>query len=496
MIGSTGSSCLSSANPRQNQWVEWTLTVRTLAIADPGRADFGRNRRGGVQFESENGPPQASTGCKLGEGSSLVWMMMHKFLLQFLVVFLVCGACGGQQAGSKGAESPPPGMESPVEPEMPADGSAVPQAASAAAEMSVADAQPVAQAQAAAPSARGGATAAKPTSAAQRGGAPLQGRSMLDIQGTLVVEVADVEEAVAEMRKLARKYSAQVTHDQTQRGGGRVTARLTLRVPSAKIEELLPEIEAVGQILSRQITASDVTKQYLDTSLRLRNLEVTLARYEELLRRANTVQEMLTIEQHITRVRGEIEQLKGQMRYMQDRVARATLDIALQQPEDEEPELIVRPEAKFFPGVRLGYANDFWRKAAPNDERLTSTSMWNFGLSLSFAPEASIDLDVLRATDRDSGGIDGAVLTLGGKIYSEFLGAGRRKFVEPYLNWRLGYARLRGFHEAAVGAGLGLDVFKNEFVTLSADARCLVLFASDIGAHALVQPVLGFNAGF
>ena len=64
------------------------------------------------------------------------------------------------------------------------------------------------------------------------------------------------------------------------------------------------------------MTATDVGKRFYDSQIALSNLEVTLARYQKILERAATVQEVLVIEEHLARVRGEIERVKGELRFL------------------------------------------------------------------------------------------------------------------------------------------------------------------------------------
>ena len=84
----------------------------------------------------------------------------------------------------------------------------------------------------------------------------------------------------------------------------------------------------MGKVLSRQIEALDVGERYRDLGLRLKTLEAMRQRLEELLARAGNVKEALEVEQQLERVLGEIEQLKGQLRSLDDRIAYSTLTLS------------------------------------------------------------------------------------------------------------------------------------------------------------------------
>ena len=92
---------------------------------------------------------------------------------------------------------------------------------------------------------------------------------------------------------------------------------------------MLDELDQVGNVLSQSVEAKDIGKEYFDAQLRLSSLELTLHRYEEILTHATKVEEILRIEQELGRLRAEIEQVKGNLRWLSDRAARATLHLAL-----------------------------------------------------------------------------------------------------------------------------------------------------------------------
>jgi hypothetical protein len=318
----------------------------------------------------------------------------------------------------------------------------------------------------------------------------------LDIEGHLGIEVKDVATALDKVRKLAHAHGGQVMREETAQEPQQVTAQLTLRVPAAKSDALLAALAQLGDVKNRQIESTDITREFMDVNLRLRNLEMALARYEELLAQAKSVTDLLQLEEQITRLRGEIESLKGNLRYLKDRAARATFHVRLTHPLESPPDSVFRPEARFYPGLRVGYAVDFWRNASPRSEQLTTTSLLTAGLSIESDPAFRLDIDVFRDPSRSGGGIDGALAAFGGKAYSQFLGNGQQRWLEPYLDWRLGYARLSGYNEGVAGAGIGLDIYKTERFFVTADARLHALFFSKIGAHALFQPTVSAATAF
>ena len=316
---------------------------------------------------------------------------------------------------------------------------------------------------------------------------------MLDIEANLVLEVDSVGVATAQLRAAAKRLDAVIVEDSLTEQPGSTTARMTIRVPTHEAESFFDAASAVGRLRSRQVSAGEIGKEYFDAELRLENLQTTMRRYEEILKQAKNVDEILRIEGELGRLRAEIEQTKGNLRWLADRAARATIHINLVMRGREiaapTPEPI--PEAKFYPGLRLTELTDLRGEQG-------NTSYLGAGLSARFSRGFAIQVDGLRqsGTGSPTKGLDVLLLTIGGEMYSDFLGGGKRKYLNPYLGWTVGYARFTGHNEALLGVTLGLELWKSKAVVIGAEARALgLLFGSD-GSHAAVQPVLGVNVAF
>ena len=113
-----------------------------------------------------------------------------------------------------------------------------------------------------------------------------------------------------------------------QEAGGYLSTRqdtaVTIRVPRDSFDAVIARIEALGNVLHRDIRARDVTDQYVDLEARLKNAYGMRARLQELLAKAN-VKEALEIEQQLGRVMEEIERMEGQLKLMRDEIAFSTI---------------------------------------------------------------------------------------------------------------------------------------------------------------------------
>jgi hypothetical protein len=314
-------------------------------------------------------------------------------------------------------------------------------------------------------------------------------KKMVDIEARLSIEVTEIPKSVAAVRKLTSELGGQLVSENVSGGQGPQRAELALRIPAGKADGFFTAIDTLGVVQSRQVTAKDIGKQYYDATLRLSNLEVTLKRFEAILTQAKSVEEMLRIEAEIGRLRGQIEQVKGELRWMGDRAARATIFVSLFTKADAPPVVILRPKATIFPGLRFGYLRDLRGDAG-------SQGFLGASLVVGFTQAFGVEVGGYRTTEFDTSGVDAVIVTLAGRFYSEFLGNGEREFLNPYLHGRAGYARFLARNEAIVGAGLGLEILKKDWLTIDLEGRGSVLFGSKAGGHVGLEPNLGVSVAF
>ena len=110
---------------------------------------------------------------------------------------------------------------------------------------------------------------------------------------------------------------------------------MVLRVPAEELSSVLKEIKAsVDIVLTESQNAEDVTAQFVDLEARLHNLQALETELVALLAEVRKQPEadpakLLAVFNEVSRVRGEIEQLQGQLNYLNDVVAMATLSVYL-----------------------------------------------------------------------------------------------------------------------------------------------------------------------
>jgi hypothetical protein len=323
-------------------------------------------------------------------------------------------------------------------------------------------------------------------------------KEMIDIEARFAVECSNVADATTRFRALARAHDGSLTLDEANAGQDNNEATFEVRIPVAKLEIFLDGLGKIGAIRAREVKAKDVGKEFHDADLLLHGLEAAMKRYEELLKDAKGVPEVLPIEHELDRLRGEIDRVKGDLEWMKDRTARATVRVRLY-PSASAADAVFAPEATLYPALRAVSIFDLRGESERYGYAGAGLSLqFKHAFGIAFSRALSIDVDLVRTalTDRPPDSNYAYLGLLGTDFYSDLLGGGRRSFLNPYLGWRTGYAQSAGRGDFALGGILGIDLVKTDAVMLDLHVRALALFGNDLGAHLQVGPILGANAAF
>lgn len=154
------------------------------------------------------------------------------------------------------------------------------------------------------------------------------------LPGTAVTNAQKAHVALCDRLGPAR---CQVLALESQAGDAQTTsASLKLRVDSSVARQFGVELEkaigsAGGHATTRSMTAEDVSKDMIDTTARINQRELLVARLTEILRtRKGSVGDLVEAERSVTAAQEELDQAKAWLNELQGRVAMSTIDIDYQ----------------------------------------------------------------------------------------------------------------------------------------------------------------------
>ncbi len=127
--------------------------------------------------------------------------------------------------------------------------------------------------------------------------------------------------------------------DMTARHGGFIesistsdsymAARIVARVPVAKFNDALDDVDRLGTVERKTVSASDVTMQFNDVTLRIDTAKRVRERLYELLRRVEKSAEKVEILREIARLTTEIDNMTAEMNHLRSRATFSTLSMEL-----------------------------------------------------------------------------------------------------------------------------------------------------------------------
>ncbi|MER7013257.1 DUF4349 domain-containing protein [Saccharopolyspora sp. NPDC000359] len=142
----------------------------------------------------------------------------------------------------------------------------------------------------------------------------------------LDVEVDDVAAATAKVRRRAEAAGGHLEREDSYR----TSTTLAVRIPAPELDRALADLAALGRVTSRSQQAEDVTDQLVDTRSRIDSQRASVQRLRELMNRAETVDEVVSIESELTSRESELESLQRREAAMSNQVRLATLTITLE----------------------------------------------------------------------------------------------------------------------------------------------------------------------
>ncbi len=150
-------------------------------------------------------------------------------------------------------------------------------------------------------------------------------------QGSMSMASEALPETRAMVDSLCRKYKGWVAGESQTDEPQRLTMNLDLRIPAAHFQAFTKELEQGkrGKVVHKSVSSEDITAQYVDNESRLASERAYLERYRAMLQKANTVKEMLEIEERIRMLTEEMESRIGQRKVWDRQVSYSSLSLEI-----------------------------------------------------------------------------------------------------------------------------------------------------------------------
>ncbi len=169
--------------------------------------------------------------------------------------------------------------------------------------------------------------------------APAETTRKLVRNAQVELEVLAFDEAVQKITAFAAETRGYVaTSSSAKLSNGKLRGTVVVKVLPDTLDTFLANLRGLGELKNQTLGTDDVTKQYFDTDSRLTNARVMEQRLIEILKtKTAKVSDLLEVEKELGRVRATIEQMQGELKYLDAQVAFATVTVTLTEKDMDTP---------------------------------------------------------------------------------------------------------------------------------------------------------------
>ena len=146
----------------------------------------------------------------------------------------------------------------------------------------------------------------------------------------LTIVVKNTDEQLAAISKLAAQYGGFVVQSGTSKVSNETQGQITVRVDAKNFDTAISDIRKLAvDVRSENVRGEDVTAEFVDLEAQLKNLEAAEAQLQKIMENAVLTEDVLNVYQRLTEIRGQIDQIKGRMKYLSQSAALSTINVSL-----------------------------------------------------------------------------------------------------------------------------------------------------------------------
>ena len=148
-------------------------------------------------------------------------------------------------------------------------------------------------------------------------------------------ETEDLDTTVASVENKVKELGGYIESSNIYNGSGNYrssrSASLTARIPANRLDAFVESVEGSNNIVSKSVNVDDVTLTYVDIESRKKSLKTEEKRLLEILEKAETVEDIIAIEDKLANVRYELESIESQLRSYDNLVDYSTVYLDIQE---------------------------------------------------------------------------------------------------------------------------------------------------------------------
>ena len=189
----------------------------------------------------------------------------------------------------------------------------------------------------------------------------------------LSLQTLEYAESAAAIRDAVKKYEG-IIESETETNDGyrwgdlywyeddaegernRLDLYLTARIPTESYDAFVEEVSGIGKLLSKTQSTDNISRAYYDTETHIKALEIEEERLLEMMNKAETIEEMILVEERLTEVQNTLNCERGWLADMDSDIAYSTVTIELREVREYTPGA-TDPDPSFGERIRDSFQN-------------------------------------------------------------------------------------------------------------------------------------------
>jgi hypothetical protein len=148
------------------------------------------------------------------------------------------------------------------------------------------------------------------------------------------LETPDMSDTYAKLTAKLNELGGSVFSEHTQNNNFSAYTDAVFTLPPENLDAFLAYAGEVAEVVSQNISSEDITGSYVDTEVRLENKRRNLEKYYEYLDDADTLDEMIMLQNQIDSITADIESFETRLKLWNANLSESRVTLNLVQPQD------------------------------------------------------------------------------------------------------------------------------------------------------------------
>lgn len=162
---------------------------------------------------------------------------------------------------------------------------------------------------------------------------PMNDRVIKNGSLTIKVKRGQFYQTYDQAISIARAHGGYVSGSNSSSGGSPiVSGTITIRIPSSSFESALAKLRKLGKISAININTADASAEFVDLESRLRHWRSQERVLLSLMEKATTITDSITIQQQLSQIQVEIEQITGRLNFLKEQTSFSSVTVTINEP--------------------------------------------------------------------------------------------------------------------------------------------------------------------